>query len=813
MEHKQVDSHENRISFKLKDSYCHIQGITGNIVRVVFTKEDRLYAPSYMIENNIFDSNIKCSVVQKEEHLQVICGDIKLVFDKNTGEYSCYDKKGSCLFHQTHQELTVCDVNKYVIEGNKPIIKTVRTVDGERNFIENAKTVVDRTAFKGEIVFELKENESIHGLGQHEDGIYNYKGQRQYLYQHNMKTPIPFMLSSENYGILFDCTSLMTFESDDRNAQIDLDTVEQIDYYIIQGKQVDEIVAGYRKLTGKAVMLPRWTFGYVQSKERYETEEELLETALMFRERKIPLDCIVQDWKYWEEDFWGNKILDKSRFPHLGEVVDKLHDEHVRLMISVWPNVNRGSENHNEFMEKGMLLGDYSTYNAFSEEARAVYWEQCKEELFSSGLDAWWCDSTEPFAGPDWCGSEKLPEQKRYELVGEEHKKFIDAAHANTFALMHAKGIYEHQRKEDNTRRVVNLTRSGSPSQQKYGTVLWSGDISATWDTMKKQIAEGLNFGMSGMPYWTLDIGGFFTGSLACWRKWKDDPNAEPVWFWNGDYDKGVLDLGYRELYVRWLQYGAFLPMMRSHGTDTPREPWQFGQVGDAFYDTIVNFIHLRYKLLPYIYSLGAQVALKDYTMFRSLLFDFAADEKARTISDQFMLGGSMLVCPVTEPMYYEANSKVICDSKKSREVYLPKGTVWYDFWSHDRYEGAQSIVSEAPIEKIPVFIKAGAIIPTVNDVQCTDEAKGKPIEVLVYLGADGEFMLYEDDGDNYSYEQGNYVFVRLLWKDHERTFEIETAEGDYPFERVFEVVLIGDEKKAENKTICFKGTRATIQF
>lgn len=813
MENKKVDIHKNRITLKLKESYCHIQGVVDNIVRVVFSKENTLQSPSYMIEENIFKTSVKCTTTQKDDILQINCGNIKLVFDKSLESYGCYNHTDTCLFEKASQSLTSCEVKKYTIDGTKPIIKTVKTVDGERNFVENAKTITDRMAYKGEFSFKLKEEEALYGLGQHENGIYNYRGHMQYLYQHNMKVPIPFLLSSRNYGILFDCTSLMSFKSDDKKAEIYLDTVDQIDYYIIHGKNIDEIMAGYRKLTGKAVMLPRWTYGYVQSKERYKTEEELLETALTFRQKEIPLDCIVQDWKYWEGDLWGNKILDKSRYPHLSETVKKLHEEHIKLMISVWPNVNHDGENHTEFMEKGMLLGDYSTYDAFKEEARAVYWKQAEEELFSSGLDAWWCDSTEPFAGPDWCGISKLPEEERYKLVGEEHKKFLDAAHANIYALMHTKGMYEYQRKADSSRRVVNLTRSGSPSQQKYGTILWSGDISASWDTLRKQITEGLNFCMSGMPYWTLDIGAFFAGSLQCWRKWKDDPEAQPVWFWNGNYDKGVHDLGYRELYVRWLQYGAFLPMMRSHGTDTPREPWHFGEEGNMFYDTIIKFIKLRYKLLPYIYSLGARVHFEDYTMMRSLLFDFAKDKKVKEISDEFMLGDSILVCPVTTPMYYDTNSKVLEGTDKTREIYLPKGTDWYDFWTNKRYRGGQSMMAEAPIEKLPVYIKAGAIIPTAEDLNYADEVKDKTIKVLVYLGADGEFTLYDDDGDNYSYEEGQYVFIRLVWKDKERVFEIENAEGLYPFEKKFEIVLIDNEGEIEMKSTYFKGARERIQF
>ncbi|OYO67762.1 glycoside hydrolase, partial [Lachnotalea glycerini] len=436
-------------------------------------------------------------------------------------------------------------------------------------------------AYKGKLKFLWQSDESIHGLGQGEEGIYNYRGNVQYLYQHNMRIPIPFFISNKGYGILVDCGCLMTFNDDARGSYLYMDMVDQLDYYFIAGESVDERIAGYRRLTGKAVMLPKWAYGYVQSKEAYHTQEELLEVAKEYRKRKIPLDCIVQDWNTWESGAWGNKKVDKKRYPNIKEMNQMLHEMNVHSMVSIWPVMTAGTDNHEEMKEKGFLFNDNTTYNAFIEEARSLYWKQVREELFSGGFDAWWCDSAEPFSGPDWNGEHRREPWERFSIVGEEHKKFLGADCANIYPVAHAKGIYENQRKEDGNKRVLNLTRAGYASSQKYATMFWSGDTSATWNTLCKQITEGLNMCMSGMPYWTLDIGGFFTVN----ENWKNrgcssNEDPTPKWFWRGDYEEGVNDLGYRELYVRWLQYGAFLPMFRSHGTDTPREIWNFGEPG-----------------------------------------------------------------------------------------------------------------------------------------------------------------------------------------------------------------------------------------
>jgi alpha-D-xyloside xylohydrolase len=513
-----------------------------------------------------------------------------------------------------------------------------KDTDGVRAFTPSVREVVDRQAFHTKLEFEWLPGEALYGLGSHEEGMMNLRGQHQYLYQQNMKVVIPVLLSTRGYGILLDSYSLMAFHDDAFGSYLWTDVDDELDYYFIYGPEFDQIVQGIRQLTGKVPMLPRWAFGYIQSKERYISQTELIDVVKEFRQRGLPLDCIVQDWKSWPSDLWGQKTLDPERFPDPHGMMAELHRMNARLMISVWPIMNPGGDNWREMREQGCLLGNQATYDAFQDKARELYWKQANEGLFAYGIDAWWCDCTEPFQA-DWAGAFKPEPEERLRSNTEEAKRYLDPELINAYSLMHSRGIYEGQRKTSADKRVVNLTRSAYIGQQRYSTITWSGDVSATWDTLRRQIADGLNFCATGLPYWTTDIGAFFV---------RNDP---ALWFWNGDFDLGVEDMGYRELYVRWFQYGVFLPMFRTHGTDTPREVWRFGEQGEVFYDTLVKFLRLRYRLMPYIYSLAGIVTHEDYTMMRALPFDFRADPATYDISDQFMFGPALLVNPITQPM------------------------------------------------------------------------------------------------------------------------------------------------------------------
>lgn len=734
--------------------------------------DDRAESMDEYIEINISDLKDHVRISGGSVEALISCDSLNVTWKKTDD--------GRILLREGKKEFTGVPVMKYTTGDEAPVIDRVKTVDGERNFIRNLKEIEDHKALQGRLHFCFAKGEHIHGLGQAEEGIYDYRGHVQYLYQHNMRIPMPVMMSDKGYGIFFDCTSLMTFSDTENGSYLFFDTIPYLDYYLIAGDRIDDIIAGLRYLTGEAAMLPKWAFGYVQSKEQYYTADELVETASRYRDLGIPVDCIVQDWNTWEKDKWGNKILDKERYGNMKECSDKLHEMNVHTMVSVWPNMNSGTENYDEFMSKGMLLNDLATYDAFDKKAREVYWKQVKEGLFDKGFDSFWCDSTEPFSGPDWGGEIKREPWKRYQIVGDEHKKYLPPEKANAYALAHAKGIFENQRKDTKDKRVLNLTRSGYASGQKYAAMLWSGDTCASWDTLKRQITEGLNMGLSGYPYWTLDIGGFFTVG----KKWENrgcgcNNDPTPKWFWKGEYDDGVKDKGYCELYVRWLQMGAFLPMFRSHGTDTPREIWNFGSEGEPFYDAIARFIKLRYSLMPYIYSLAGSVRLDSGTMMRSLLFDFPEDEKASVISDEFMFGRDLLICPVTKPMYYAAGSSKL-DRNKTWECYLPAGYLWYDIWDNKKYDGGQTVTVDAPIDRIPVFAKSGSIIPMRQGLTYAAEDNDDPIDIHIHTGSDGEFVFYDDAGDGYAYENGEYERIRLKWSDKDRCLSIGEREGRF---------------------------------
>lgn len=769
------------VNLKLEDGIIQLSAVGKEIIRCTYTKEKNIKNSSVIGINYEIEKLNEFVVEETQDSIILRTGSITLTINKKTGKFVWKNgKNDEILLQERDKELVSIPVEKYSTNGEKAIIKRVQTVDGERSFVENLKPYIDRMAYRAKLSFEWQEKEAIHGLGQGEEGIYNYRGNSQYLYQHNMRTPFPCLVSNKNYGILFDCGSLMTFNDDSRGAYVYLDVVEQLDYYFVFGEKLDDIVGGFRKITGRAAMLPKWAFGYIQSKETYRNQEELVEVVKEYRKRNVPIDCIVQDWHTWEEGLWGNKRLDKNRYPDIGKANKEIHDLNVHTMVSIWPNMNVGGEDYEEFLQAEYLLGDNSTYDAFNEDARKMYWEQAEKELYKGGFDAWWCDSTEPFSGPDWNGEKIREPWERFMLVGNEHKKFLDPAKANLFALMHEKGIFENQRKASPDKRVLNLARSGYIGSQKYGVVLWSGDTNATWGTFRKQITEGLNLCLSGLPYWTLDIGAFFTvGSEWRNRGCGCNNNPNPLWFWQGDYNEGVNDSAYRELYVRWLQYGAFLPMFRSHGTDTPREIWNFGEKGEMFYDAIEKFINLRYSLIPYFYSLAGKVTQNHYTMLRSLLFDFSNDEIATEISDEFMCGDSILVCPVTNPMYYEPNSKSINESK-IRKCYLPKGADWYDFWTKERLSGGSYVVVDAPIDKIPLFIRAGSIIPMEEGLQYAEQVSDKSFQIHIYPGDDCEFEFYEDSGDGYEYEKGIYNKILMKWEDKESKFTIGKADYDF---------------------------------
>ncbi len=748
------------------------------IIRVVCTPDGVCREPGDIIERDFVPDESLTPAATRQEGGTVRAGRIE--FARNAGQKPALAQESCTLIPRT--------VSRYVIQRKARTV-VEKTADGEKSIVENAAETVTGNAYEGKLIFSIEEKERILGLGQHEDGMADYRNCIQHLYQNNMQIPMPVFLSDAGYGVLLDADCLMVYEERDNRITVTLDAVEQVAYYVIMADDLKDLVRGIRRLTGKADMLPKWAYGYIQSRERYQSQEQIRETAEAFWRRKIPVSCLVQDWQTWEEGKWGDKHLDKTRYPNLKGLTDTLHGWGMGLMLSVWPNMSEGGRDHREMLEAGKLYANLSTYDAFDKEARALYWKQCERELFSGGVDAWWCDSTEPFT-PDWSGTQKRSAQERYEMSKAELTGYMDARRANVYALYHAKGMYDSQRQAAPDRRMANLTRSGYLSSQKYGTILWSGDIGATWEVLRHQIVEGLQMAASGIPYWNLDIGGFFAGSQEAWKRASGAKEGIHPWFWNGDFEEGVRDKGYCELYVRWLQYGTFLPVMRSHGTDTYREPWQFGEEGSVYYDTIVRYIRLRYRLIPYIYSMAYRVWKEDAMIMRSLLFDYREDEKAAGVTDQYLFG-DFLVCPVTFPMEYGPNSTPL-NREKTREVYLPQGDGWYDYETKEYLEGGREWQAAAPVEKMPLYIRAGSILPVSNEGK-TDlyhEQLSEEMELEVYGGKDGAFLCYLDSGNGYGYQRGEYAAIPISWEENTGELTLGAVEGSYPYPEGWRITL-----------------------
>jgi alpha-D-xyloside xylohydrolase len=748
---------------------------------------------------------------------------LKLVVSKATGAISYFDSAEKLLLREPARggkSLAPKQVFRNVFKQGAAVAAG-QSIDGARAAATDFETVFDRDAFEAKLEFQFATDEAIFGLGSHEEGYGNLRGKERLLYQQNMKIVVPYFISTRGYGVLLDCGSLMTFRDGPDGACWWADVVDELDFYFIAGGSFDAVTENLHVLTGKAPMLPKWAFGFTQSKERYVNAKELLEVVREYRRRKIPLDLIVLDWKSWPNGAgWGQKNFDPVRFPDPRDLTDELHSLGAKLMVSIWPIMTGDCPNQRELQERSLMLGNQSTYNAFSPEAREIYWRQAQQGLFANGVDAWWCDCTEPFEA-DWSGETKPEPQPRLELNTGAAKKYLDHGQINTYSLPHSQGIYEGQRGVTSAKRVINLTRSGYAGQHRYATICWNGDICATWQTLRNCIPEGVNFCATGEPFWTVDIGGFFINN---------DPK---LWFWRGDYsegcrgltdmnalepdpkDIGCRDLGFWELYTRWVQYAAFLPMFRSHGTDAAREIWRFGDEGNPFYDTIAKFIRLRYQLIPYIYSLAAQVTLKGTPMLRAVALDFPDDVKTHSLTDEFLFGPAFLVAPVTTPMYYEKNSQRIAEAKKGREVYLPSGANWFDFWTEKIFNGGQTITADAPLEKMPLFVRAGSILPITEAMQFVDEKPNAPYEIRIYRGADGAFALYEDAGDGYGYERGESATVDLQWDDTLGELTLSERRGGFAKlvkERDYKLILISPRGR-ETKTIRYQGGKLLVSF
>lgn len=583
---------------------------------------------------------------------------------------------------------------------------------------------------------------------------------------------------------------------------------DQLDYYFIAGDNMDGVISGYRQLTGKSQVMAKWVMGFWQSREKYNTQEELLTALAEYRKRHIPIDNIVLDWLYWRQDQWGSFEFDPERFPDPKAMIDSVHAQHAHFMISHWPKYYMNTEHFQELDKQGWMyrqavvdsIKDWvgpgyvgSFYDAYAPGARKLFWQQMYEHLYTLGVDAWWMDASEPNVR-DCTDIEYRKKLCGPTYLGPSDKYF------NTYSLVNAEAIYDGQRSVDDTSRVFLLTRSGFAGLQRYSTATWSGDIATRWEDMKAQISAGLNFAVAGVPYWSMDIGGFCVEHRyeAAQREFEKTGKV------NDDLKE------WRELQTRWWQWGAFVPLFRTHGQWPVREIYNLDKPGSPTYESMVKYTKLRYTLMPYIYSLAGMTNYADYTIMRPLIMDYPTDRAAENVGDEFLMGPSILVCPVYT---YGA---------RTRDLYLPAGPQWYDLHTGKVSNGGQKITAQAPYEDLPLYAPAGAIIPTGPDIEWANQVQPDTLTLYVYDGRDGQFTIYEDEGTNYNYEQGQRSLIALSYHADSKTLEVAAREGSFKGmceRRTFQVVLVAPDKpaalgdKASAKTLAYDGQPASIQL
>ncbi|MBN1377828.1 MAG: DUF5110 domain-containing protein [Gammaproteobacteria bacterium] len=855
-----------------------LQVISDKIIRVTAVPHSNLFTPKSLMVNAAPDSNTEFSVKAKHGKVIIKTSELTAEADLKTGVAQFRNKAGEVV-------LAGYDSGSFGPVTADPV-----------------KPDEDSYAIRQQ--FNRDTDEGLYGLGQHQNGQFNYNGEDIVLAQHNLVIAVPFMVSSRNYGLLWDNNGITRFgdardyqplskslklydangneggltakyyikdelkatriETDpnyhyikdqanwpaevpsnpdrrvvwegslqtdvtgkhkfrlyasshfklivdgklvfDRWRQnwnpwyhnFDLDmtagekksiriewiandgylgllhldplpdnerheisfaseTGKAIDYYFVAGDDIDDVISGYRKLTGKAVMLPRWAYGFWQSRQRYKTQDELLDVVKEYRKRKIPFDNIVLDWFYWEEDSWGSHEFDPKRFPNPKTMVDEVHKLNAQIMISVWPKFYPTTDHFKELDARGFIYQrnleqqarDWvgpgyasSYYDPYSTEAQDLYWSQLEDTINAKGFDAWWLDATEP----DMHSNLDIPERK---LRMGPTALGSGAEFFNSFALPHAEGIYRNERIHDPDKRAFILTRSGWGGLQRTASAIWSGDVAARWDDMVEQISAGLNAGLAGLPNWTFDIGGFSVEK----RYENEDPAHKQEW---------------QELNLRWFQFGSFVPLFRSHGEYPYREIFNIAEEGSDVYNSMVWYTNLRYRLMPYIYSQAADMYFKDSTLMRALVMDFPQDENVKNLGDQYLFGPAFLVAPVTQ---FKA---------RTRDLYLPAGTQWYDFYTGKKFAGGQRVTVDALLSRIPLFVKAGSIVPTGPSIQFADQVLNAPITLLVYTGSDGSFELYEDDGRSYDYEKGEWSRIPVLYNDSDGTLSIGDRTGSF---------------------------------
>jgi alpha-D-xyloside xylohydrolase len=656
----------------------------------------------------------------------------------------------------------------FATPDNKPLLR-------ERDSVPRT---YDPVTLNGDATFHVIDRfwpdstEAFYGLGQHQSGMFNYRGSTVEIAQNNTDVAVPFLVSSKGYGVIWN-TAAYTYVDNRFPLELSFDSIagNGVDYFLLYGPEMDDIIHHYRNLTGHAPMLPRWSYGFIQSKDRYTSLDEILTIANRYRTEHIPVDVIVQDWFWWKHE--GDPIFNDN-YHDVPADLKKLHDLNVHTMISTWGLIDPASDTYKKLEAENLFVPNARVYDATNPKARDVYWNSLPAPLFAQGWDSFWLDSAEPEEYWPHSGDAILRDKRL--AIGN------GALYTNIYPFLHNEGIQQNWRKTTDQKRTFLLTRSAFLGQQRVGATVWSGDVYSSFWALSRQIPAGLNFALSGLPYWTTDSGGY-----------------HPL------YNNQSTDPAYAELYLRWFQFATFCPIFRTHGHRPNNELWSYPTIVPA----LIAYDNLRYRMMPYIYSLAWRISSDDYTIQRPLVMDFRSDSNTWNIGDQFMFGPALLVNPVTE-------AKVT-----QRRIYLPQNTTWYDFWSGQTLQGGTHIEAPAPPDRIPLYVRAGSILPLGPQEQYTAEKPNGPIELRIYSGANGNFTLYQDEGDNYNYEKGQHATIPITWSDSDRTLTLGARTGTYPgmpTNITFNIVWVkpnhgaGPAEQSPDKTITYRGSQLTIK-
>ena len=763
------------IRCRLKTGAMNIYLLNDDVVEVKYTSLQNLEPKSSLVTLPVKSYLKNFSVAEKDNNIIITTAKLKINIEKQTQAISYTNLKNNIILAEAN------NFNKVMRDTTVAGIKT----------------------YSCATTFNSPADEGLYGLGCHPlDSLsINYKGRNQNMAIKYLTGAIPVMLSTKGYGILWDNYAESNFYgAENNNTQYTYvsESGKMVDYYFFYGPSFDNIINSYRIITGKAPMYPKWAFGLFQSQDRYKTQEEVLQPAAAYRNAHIPVDAIVQDWYYWYPLPIGSHVMYPTTYPNPKAMVDSLHDEHFHAMISIWPCFGSGTNNFNALKAAGNLTPlvwnniithtPDTYYDAHNPNAREMYWDQARDSLIKRyGWDAWWVDQCEPdVSDPN--------DRKTADIYTG---KGID--YFNTYSLMHTEGLYNKWRRDINGKRIFLLVRQAFAGQQRNAATLWSSDITTTFHDFKDQVPQGLNACASGTPYWTSDIGGYLS---------RTSPEGVPDW------TKPAM----RELFIRWFQFGSFCPIMRIHGKG---ERALFSKNWDEKTRSIlVKFDDLRYRLLPYNYSLGAKVTMDNYTIMRSLAFDFRDDANVYSIPDQYMFGPAFLVNPVTEQLYSNDSTNT---STKTRKTYLPKDANWFDFWTGKQLQGGQTIDADAPLDILPLYVKAGSIVPMGKVMEFATQKPADTIELRIYPGADASFTLYEDANDTYNYEKGEYATISLNWNNAGKSLNISARKGSFPNmlqKRIFNVVIVDENNGASeaqatkfDKTILYDGKSVTANF